>query len=171
MFLLGAPCVGKTTLVAALRELVGCPVLDMDDELVRVNGGTWPDLGTKGALSSQVIAEASQLDPIILAHSRVDEEQRSFLTRSGWVIALLDAPEAVLRARADERLVRDGWSNVNWLPGHLRDIEELRAHRVFSYVFDGMLPTLTLVRMVADLVTGDNDGVDAARTAKVPPEQ
>jgi shikimate kinase len=33
MFLLGAPCAGKTTLALGLREVLSCPVLDMDEEL------------------------------------------------------------------------------------------------------------------------------------------
>jgi shikimate kinase len=153
MFLLGAPCAGKTTLVLGLREVLSCPVLDMDEELVRVNGGTWPASGVKRSLSSRVLDEASALGGVVLAHSRLDAEQLASLVAHGWVIALLDVPEAVLRARAQERLARDGWSNVEWLPVHLEDIADLRGRQVFSHVLDANQPTTALVRAVVDLMS------------------
>jgi shikimate kinase len=154
LFLLGAPCAGKSTLVPRLRESLGCPVLDMDDELLSLNGGVWPDLEIKRALTSQVIAEASRLVDVVLAHSIVDDEQVASLRTTGWIVGLLDAPEEVLRTRADERLTRDGWSNVEWLPMHLSVIEDLSARHTFEYVFDGTLPIAQLVRALGDVMSG-----------------
>ncbi len=154
LFLLGAPCAGKSTLVPRLRESLGCPVLDMDDELLSLNSGVWPDLGIKRALTSQVIAESSRLDDVVLAHSIVDDEQLASLVATGWIVGLLEAPDEVLRTRADERLARDGWTNVEWLPMHLSIIERLSAQQAFSYVFDATLPITHLVRAVADVMSG-----------------
>jgi hypothetical protein len=153
MFLLGAPGAGKSTLVPLLREVLDCPVLDMDDELLRLNGGTWPALDAKRDLTSQVIAEATRLDRVLLAHSYLDDEQLGWLRSSGWVIGLLDLPEAVMRYRAEERLARDGWTNIEWLPFHLQNIEQLHAQQAFSYVFDATLPTSTLALVVADIMS------------------
>ena len=159
LYLLGAPCAGKSTLVPALRWWLECPVLDMDDELLILNGGVWPDLGIKRALTDRVIAEASRLDDMVLAHSMVDDEQLASLVGTGWSVGLLDAPEEVLRSRAAERLVRNGWTNVEWLPMHLSLIEDLRSRQSFSYVFDATLPTEQLVRSVAGAMTGDGPTV------------
>ena len=153
MFLLGAPCAGKTTLVSRLRESLSCPVLEMDEELVRVNGGIWPSLEVKRALSSQVLDEASRLNHVVLAHSRLDDGQLRSLRATGWVIGLLDLPEAVMRSRAEERQLREGWSNVEWLPEHLRNIEHLRSRQAFSHVFDATLPTTTLVLELAQIMS------------------
>lgn len=150
MFLLGAPCAGKSTLVPLLREVLDCPVLDMDDELMRLNGGTWPALETKRDLTNDVIEEASRLDHVLLAHSYLDDEQLGSLRSSGWVVGLLDLPESVMTSRADERLARDGWTNVEWLPFHLENIEHLSAQQAFSHVFDATLPTTTLVEALAE---------------------
>lgn len=155
LYLLGAPCAGKSTLVPVLRDWLECPVLDMDDELLLLNGDVWPDLGIKRALTDQVIAEASRLDDVVLAHSMVDDEQLASLVGTGWSVGLLDAPEEVLRSRAEERLACDGWTNVEWLPMHLSLIKDLRSRQAFSYVFDATLPTEQLVRAVAGAMTGD----------------
>jgi hypothetical protein len=153
MFLLGAPCAGKSTLVPPLREALDFPVLDMDDELVRLTGGTWPALDVKRDLTNQVLAEASGLDAVLVAHSYLDDEQLVSLREAEWVIGLLDLPEHVMRSRAVERLARDGWSNVEWLPWHLRNIEQLHAQQAFSYVFDATLPTSTVALVVADIMS------------------
>jgi adenylate kinase family enzyme len=159
MFLLGAPCAGKSTLVPLLREALGCPVLDMDDELLRLNGGAWPALDVKRALTDKVLADASGHPDAIVAHSYVDDEQLVSLKDAKWLIGLLDLPEHVMRSRAAERLARDGWSNVEWLPWHLHKIDQLRAEQAFSYVFDATLPTATLARAVADIMrTGIESG-------------
>lgn len=149
MFLLGAPCAGKSTLVPPLREILDCPVLDMDDELLRLNGGAWPALDAKRALTDRVLADASEHPDVIVAHSYVDDEQLVSLKEAKWLIGLLDLPEEVMRSRAAERLARDGWSNVEWLPWHLRKIDQLRQEHAFSYVFDATLPTTTLALAVA----------------------
>ena len=79
---------------------------------------------------------------------------------SGDVVTDLDYPnlradaEEVLRTRADERLTRDGWSNVEWLPMHLSVIEDLSARHTFEYVFDGTLPIAQLVRALGDVMSG-----------------
>jgi len=78
----------------------------------------------------------------------LDDGQLRSLRATGWVIGLLDLPEAVMRSRAEERQLREGWSNVEWLPEHLRNIEHLRSRRAFSRVFDATLPTTTLVLAV-----------------------
>lgn len=154
LFLLGAPCAGKSTLVPLLREVLGWPVLDMDDELLRLNGGTWPALEAKRDLTSRVIVEATRLDHVLLAHSYLDDEQLGWLRSSGWVVGLLDLPEAVMRSRAEERLARDGWTNVEWLPFHLENIEHLSEQQAFAHVYDATLPAATLVDALAATMSG-----------------
>lgn len=50
LFLLGAPCAGKTMLMLPLRATLTYPVLDMDEEILRLNGGRWPPIEAKQGL-------------------------------------------------------------------------------------------------------------------------
>jgi hypothetical protein len=126
----------------------------MDDELSRLNGGTWPALDAKRDLTSKVIAETTRLDHVLLAHSYLDDEQLGWLRSSGWVIGLLDLPESVMRSRAEARLARDGWTNIEWLPFHLQNIVHLQAQQAFSHVYDATLATPTLVEALAKTMDG-----------------
>jgi hypothetical protein len=98
-----------------------------------------------------------RLNHVVLAHSRLDDGQLRSLRATGWVIGLLDLPEAVMRSRAEERQLREGWSNVEWLPEHLRNIEHLRAGQVFTHVFDATLPTTTLALTLAEIMSGGSE--------------
>jgi hypothetical protein len=57
-------------------------------------------------------------------------------------------------SRAEERLARDGWSNVEWLPMHLTIIDDLSARQAFSCVFDATLSPSELVRAVVEVMSG-----------------
>ncbi len=74
LFLLGAPCAGKTTLMAPLRRELTCPVLDMDEEILRVNHGVWPHLDRKRGQTRHLIAELSEQRDVVLAYSIIDDE-------------------------------------------------------------------------------------------------
>ena len=87
LFLLGAPCAGRATLISPLRTTLTCPVLDMDEVIMRINGGTWPSLDVKRTLVNQVIDEASRQDDAVLAYSLLDDEQLSVLSDHGWVVS------------------------------------------------------------------------------------
>lgn len=76
------------------------------------------------------------------------------LNDHGWVVCLLDLPDAVLRSRAEQRLAREGWTNIEWLPLHLRNIEDLRARNVFAHVLDATSPTSGLVEAALKILDG-----------------
>lgn len=89
---------------------------------------------------------------MVLAYSILDDEQLTALVAAEWVICLLDLPEDVMRERAEQRLAREGWTNIQWLPGHLQTIEDLRARNAFFVVLDATLPTAVSVSAVAHLM-------------------
>jgi len=161
LFLLGAPCAGKSTLVGALRREVSHPVLDMDAEIRELNGGSWPPIAHKRELSMRVTRRAGELERVVLTYSRLDREGLDELRSRAWCIALLDLPEALMRARAIERERREGWSNIEWLPDHLENITWLRDLGAFDRVLDASAPVHVLVQDVLDLL----DGAGGGRTA------
>lgn len=136
VFLLGAPGSGKTTLMAPLRERLAIPVLDMDEEVKRVNGGVWPGLDVKRDLTSAIFAELSLLADVVLAYSVLDDDGLDLLRAHGWRLVLLDVPESELRARVTRREAEQGWTNVEWLPFHLDGIAGLRDRGAFDDVID-----------------------------------
>lgn len=158
VFLLGAPCAGKTTLMTPLRALLSCPVLDMDDEIRTLNGGTWPRIEAKRGLARRVIERASHSDDGVLAYSLLDQQQLALLNAHGWVVCLLDVPEAILRGRAERRLHSEGWTNIEWLPLHLRVIDDLLARGAFAHVLDATMPVPALAATIMAILEGGAEG-------------
>ncbi len=113
------------------------------------------DRGETGFGPRQVIDGASRRDDAVLALSLLDREQLGLLNDRGWVVCLLDLPEAVPRKRAEQRFEREGWTNSEWLPMHLRNIEELLAQEAFAHVLDATLPVPALVGALLEILDSD----------------
>jgi hypothetical protein len=137
LLVVGISCAGKSTLTRHLRACSTLNVLDMDDEIARVNGGTWPDIPTKNnVVLPKVLEEVRAMSDLILFGS-LPIEPTLELRRAGFSIALLAVSEAELRRRHAMRLAQEGWTNVQWFDHEQSVIRDLRDHSVFDLVIDG----------------------------------
>ena len=137
LFVMGIACAGKTTLARRLRACSTLNVVDMDDQIARLNGGTWPDIPTKNnVVLPKVLAEVCAMPDVVLFGSLTVERTQE-LRQAGFHTALLDVSEAELRRRHAVRLAEEGWTNVEWFEHEQSVIRELRAHNVFDHVIDG----------------------------------
>ena len=137
LFVIGIACAGKTTLARRLRACPTLNIVDMDDEIARFNGGTWPDIPTKNnVVLPKVLAEVRAMSDLVLFGS-LNVERTQELRTAGFSTALLDVSEAELRRRHAVRLAEEGWTNVEWFEHEQSVIRELRAHNVFDHVIDG----------------------------------
>ena len=137
LFVMGIACAGKTTLARRLRACSTLHVLDLDDEIGRFNGGTWPDIPTKNkVVLPKVLAEVRAMSDLVLFGS-LPVERTQELRQAGFYTALLDVSEAELRRRHAVRLAEEGWTNVEWFEHEQSLIRDLRAHNMFDHLIDG----------------------------------
>jgi dephospho-CoA kinase len=137
LFVGGISCAGKTTLARHLRASSSLNVVDMDDEIGRFNGGTWPDIPTKNSVVlPKVLAEVRSMSGVVLFGS-LPVERTQELRQAGFATALLDVPPAELRRRHAVRLAQEGWTNVEWFEHEQSVIRDLRASKVFDHILDG----------------------------------
>jgi hypothetical protein len=137
LFVIGIACAGKTTLARRLRACSTLNIVDMDDEIARFNGGTWPDIPTKNnVVLPKVLAEVRAMSDLVLFGS-LPVERTQELRKAGFSTALLDVSEAELRRRHAARLAEEGWTNVEWFEHEQSVIRDLRAHKVFDHLIDG----------------------------------
>lgn len=139
LFVVGAPCSGKSTVVGCLRDVHGLNALDTDDEILRLNAGVWPsDNETKNeVLLPRVLKDAIQMEHVVLFNSYLFVDHAILLRRAGFRILLLDVPEEELRRRDAARLAIEGWTNIEWFDWHQSVIQELRANRLIDYEVSG----------------------------------
>jgi len=128
---------------------------DMDDEIARFNGGTWPDIPTKNnVVLPKVLAEVRAMPEVVLFGS-LPVEPTQELRQAGFSTALLDVSEAELRRRHAVRHAEEGWTNVEWFEHEQAVIQDLRAHNVFDHLIDGegTVASITddIMKLVEDL--------------------
>jgi hypothetical protein len=134
---MGVACAGKTTLARHLRACSTFNVVDMDDEVMRFNDGTWPDIQTKNTVVlPKVLAHVCGMSEVVLFGS-LPVERTQELRRAGFCTALLEVSQAELRRRHSVRLAEEGWTNVQWFEHDQEVLRDLRANNVFDHFIDG----------------------------------
>ena len=135
--MVGTACAGKTTLARHLQALSTFNVVDMDDEIVRLNGGVWPDIETKDDVVLPKVLEGVRAMPEVVLLGCVSVERTRDLRQAGFSTVLLDVSDAELRRRDAVRLAEEGWTNVEWFDVNQSAIRALRDHDLFDYVISG----------------------------------
>jgi hypothetical protein len=124
LFVLGAPCGGKSTVTTCLRRR-GIDVSDADDEIVRLNGGVWPDIETMNErFLPRVLDIAGSKPEVVLFNSSMPLDRTRQHRDRGFVVVLLDVSEEKLRRRDRVRLAAEGWTNIEWFDWHQSVIRE-----------------------------------------------
>lgn len=116
--------------------------MDMDDEIVRVNGGTCPEsIDAKVTLIEPVVLDlVCSLDDVLLLYSYMSVERMERLKRAGFRTALLHVDRDELARRLAKRALEEGWDNSQWLDWNLEQIQVLSHAGMFDIVVPGDPP-------------------------------
>jgi predicted kinase len=158
LLIVGAPNSGKTTVSRELRESLGLNVVDMDDEIVRLNDGVWPDIDTKNEVVQPKVLEVVMAMPeVVLFNSYMSVERTRRLREAGFRIVLLDVSEAELRRRNAKRVAEESWTNIEWFDWHRKSIQELQDNNLFDYSISGEQDVKSVATDIARLAKGLDD--------------
>ena len=112
VIIIGASCSGKTTLVKLLRARTALPVLEIDEELTRRNGGTFPaDVQLKHqVLAPQAIAEVLAKESIVFFSRTPITSRSTICSRPGNGVSRSSSskPAEVLLHRKQDPRQPDG---------------------------------------------------------------
>lgn len=140
LLVIGPLASGKTTIARHLRSTTAT-IVDLDDELVRLNGGVYPDIDTrKAVVAPRALAAAAVLSDVIVLHSTFDPDDVRALRDAGFTTVLLEVSRDELRRRHRVRLREEGWSNEDWADDNRAQIAELRRLSLFDHVVDAERP-------------------------------
>jgi shikimate kinase len=154
VIIIGASCSGKTTLVKLLRARTALPVLEIDEELTRLNGGTFPaDVQLKHqVLAPQAIAEVLAKESIVFFSNTdyftVDDLREA--RKRGFKIVQLEASAETLLHRNQIRVSQMGWPDVSeWFEHMLAYQNQLREQHLVDRTFS---TEAELERVVTELL-------------------
>jgi hypothetical protein len=150
LLVIGPLCSGKTTIARHLRSMTST-VVDLDDELTRLNGGTYPDIETrKTVVAPRALADAAALSNVVLLHSTLDPDDVRALRDAGFTTVLLEVSRDELQRRHRLRLHEEGWSNAEWADDNRALIAGLRHLSLFDHVVDAeRAPAVVAADLVA----------------------
>ncbi len=140
LLVVGPLASGKTTIARHLQSTT-ITIVDLDDELVRLNGGVYPDIDTrKAVVAPRALAAAAALSDVVLLHSTFDPGDVRALRAVGFMTVLLEVSHAELTRRHRLRLREEGWSNEDWADDNRAQIAELRRLSLFDHIVDAERP-------------------------------
>ncbi|WP_185094306.1 AAA family ATPase [Curtobacterium sp. PhB137] len=136
LLVIGPLASGKTTIARHLRSTTST-IVDLDDELTRLNGGVYPDIATrKTVIAPRALAAAAALSDVVLLHSTFDPDDVRALRDAGFTTVLLEVSSEELRRRHRQRQREEGWSNEEWAEDNRAQIAELGRLALFDHVID-----------------------------------
>ncbi len=146
---------GKSTLMKFMREHTDFNIREMDEEVVKVNGGKWPDdndfkdqvLVPK--IVKEILAEAS----VIYLASYVPEDLILEARNKGFKVTLLDVSIEELSRRNKERMGIEHYADASpWLQLQLDTFTRLKAAGLIDKVIDGHASTKDIASAILDYV-------------------
>lgn len=106
IILLGVPLTGKTSVTNYLRDNMSLEVLDMDEELKRLNDGQWPgeQLELMDKLIYQIIADVLSRQKIVFSGFFFGIEELKEARRKNFEVVQLKLDMGTTLARNKERM-------------------------------------------------------------------
>lgn len=160
--IIGSSLSGKTTLKNFLQSKIETPILEIDDELSRINGGKYPtdDNYKHQILAPKIIKEILNKDDIIFFTNTdyFTEDELKKAQKKGFKIIQLEVTLEDLKKRSEVRVKeegRDDWSQ--WLEGMLKYQKEIKDKGLVDKVISMSQPIeKAKEELLAYLVSGDN---------------
>jgi adenylate kinase family enzyme len=144
LFIFGAQCAGKTTIVRSLATKTAMPIIEMDDEIMRLNNGVWPkDLKYKErVLDLQVYKLVTDIPNVIFLENHMSVEQTRKLKEAGFSVLLIEVRKDELLRRNRQRVQEEKYDDASkWIEMQLENIDELQKNHLIDSVIDGERPS------------------------------
>jgi adenylate kinase family enzyme len=139
LFIFGAQCAGKTTTVRSLAAKTTLPIIEMDDEIMRLNNGVWPkDMKYKEQmLDPQVYQLVADMPDVIFFENHMSVEQTRQFKEAGFSILLIEVSRDELLRRNKQRVKEEKYDDASkWIEMQLENIDELQRNHLIDFTID-----------------------------------
>lgn len=155
--IIGASTSGKSTLVKFLREKLQASIQEMDEELIRLNGGNYPkDSDYKmNILSPKIVTEVLNKDSIIF-FTNTDyfrPEDLRTARQNGFIIILLTLDRKEMEKRNKHRVENEGYDDLSKYFDNMADyIKEIQNQDLFDVIVDTNKPVQDLEKEILKIL-------------------
>lgn len=155
IFIIAAQCAGKTTLARYLRENTSLNIFEMEDGIMKLNGGTWPkDLNYKeDVLTPKVLSSAIDIKEVILLDNHMSIERTKQLKKADFSVILLEVSKGELLRRNIQRMKTENYDDAStWIDSELHNIQGLQKHKLIDHIISGEQPTQEVASQLQELI-------------------
>lgn len=156
VFVFAVQCGGKTTLAKYLRGSTGCKIVEMDDEIMHLNGGSWPrDIQYKVTDFEPIVySNISAKHDVIFMDSHLAIERAAKLKGSNFKILYIELSRNELIQRNRHRFESGNQDDASqWIDLELKNAEDLRNKGLFDYTINGKQPTEKIAEELLDYIS------------------
>lgn len=155
--IIGASLSGKTTLVHYLRTTIQFPLLEIDEELTRMNNGEYPmDNERKHTvLIPQIIKDVLSRNDVVLFTNTdyFTPEDLKSARDNGFKIVQLSLDLNELQKRNEFRVVNEGYSDLNqWLKGMVNYQTMIKERGLVDKVISGNQKTKAMAHELIEFL-------------------
>ncbi len=152
ILVIGPQLSGKTTLVKYLRSQVSTPISEIDEEILKANGGIWPkDNKYKDeVLVPKIYENISQSESIIFFANYFEPISllEQFKLKKFKVLMLKLSHEEMLK-RNELRIEYEGYDDASeWLLGQLKNHEKIEKLNLVDETLDATKSTEELAELI-----------------------
>ena len=154
LFIFGAQCAGKTTIVRSLATKTHLPIIEMDDEIMRLSGGSWPkDLKYKEEkLDPQVYHMVENMGDVIFFENHMSIKQTRKFKEAGFSVLLIEVTREELLRRNEQRVREEMYDDASkWIELQLENIIQLKKNHLIDLTLNGEQPVDRVVQELLEV--------------------
>jgi broad-specificity NMP kinase len=143
LFILAVQCAGKTTIAKYLRDNTDFNIVEMEDEILRLNAGTWPkeDHLKEEVLIPRILESICAMPEVIFFENHMSVERTVQLKKADFSVVILKVSRDELLRRNRQRIEKEGYDDASiWIDPELENISELEKHKLIDASIDGERP-------------------------------
>lgn len=156
LIILGPSAGGKSTLMRYLRKNTDLRVVEMDEEIVKLNKGKWPtdDNYRNTVLVPKITKKVIDMDKVVYLSSYVPDNLAKEAKDGGFTVVLLDVSLEQLKERNAKRMEEEKYGSVaSYFNMQLKGFERLRSKGLMDKVIDGHKSTEKIAEDIAQLAS------------------
>jgi hypothetical protein len=145
---------GKSTTTRYLRDNTDLNIVETDEEVVRANGGEWPETGKDKELVYRTAKQIIDRDNLVYFMKDMPLELLREAREKGFTVINLSLSLDDLLERNEKRIREEGYQDASrWFEGQLRQLEEYRELGLFDYEIDASQTVGKIAEEIVDLAS------------------
>lgn len=140
LFVFAVQCAGKTTVAKYLRMNTNFNVVEIEDEILKLNAGRWPkdDHFKEEVLIPQILEQICAMPEVIFFENHMSVERTVQLKKAGFSVVLLKVSRDELLRRNQRRIEKEGYDDASkWIDSEIENASELERHKLIDASIDG----------------------------------